>query len=214
MVNARSDFANSPVYGRLVGTIVQLVDAIAVSPNYAKERTTPVACMRIMKSSEISLALGRQAVNGFLEQTFIFEHPNLLVLLRCVVLGSGISRKRRYRTGADEQWPFGEDEISKLDVAFGEESLSHIRSRFNFIQVWAARFRDASWVAWGVEHFSFCRTIDDPFGSNLVVRNRLRYGGDNQCFLSEFSNSWIRLLNDDFGFIVEVIIAGKSCKGK
>lgn len=87
MVNARSDFANSPVYGRLVGTIIQLVDAIAVSPNYAKERTTPVACMCIMKSSEISLALGRQAVNGFLEQTFIFEHPNLLVL-QCLGVGS------------------------------------------------------------------------------------------------------------------------------
>jgi hypothetical protein len=101
----------------------------------------------------------------------------------------------------------------KFDVVFDKESLSHISSRSNFIQVCAARFRDASWVSWGVEHFSFCRSIDDPFASSLVVGNRLRYGGDDQCVVIEFNNTWIRLLTDNSGFIVGVIIAGKSCKG-
>src|SRR5258705_73188 len=121
MVNARSNFANSPITGGLVGTIVQVADAIGITPNYAKERTAPVACMRIMKSSESSLISPRQAFNNFLKHTFIFEHNNLLILPGCVVVGPfGTLRQRRYCTGTDEQWAFGEDEISALDVAFGE----------------------------------------------------------------------------------------------
>jgi hypothetical protein len=67
MVNARADFANSPVFGRLVGTIVQPVDAIPISPDYAEERTAPVACMSIMKSFESRLVFARHAGNGFLK---------------------------------------------------------------------------------------------------------------------------------------------------
>ncbi len=67
MVNARSDFANSPISSRLVGAIVQPADAIPISPNYAKERSAPVACMSIVKSSEISLVFARHAASSFLE---------------------------------------------------------------------------------------------------------------------------------------------------
>jgi len=71
------------------------------------------------------------------------------------------------------------------------------------------RFRDASWVTWGVEDFSFCGTIDDPFALGLVIRNGLGYGGNDCCVVTEFSDMRIKLFTDEFGF-VGVIIAGKS----
>jgi hypothetical protein len=178
MVNARSDFANSPVSGRLVGTIVQVVDAIAVSPNYAKERTAPVACMRIMKSPEISLAFARSG--QWLSRATFHIRTSQLAGFAAVCSG--------------REWDLSTTLIPRGETSSGRSArmrsprlmlrLAKSPSPISGVDLTSyksgrLRFRDASWVTWGVEDFSFCRTIDDPFALGLVVRNGLGYGGDD-----------------------------------
>ena len=78
-----------------------------------------------MKSSEIRLALAWEAANGGLEQHFEIGHQNLLLLPLCVV----VTRfPPAYPNRGHEQRAFGEDDLSTLDVAFGKETVSHLRS--------------------------------------------------------------------------------------
>jgi hypothetical protein len=87
-----------------------------------------------MKSLKISLAVGWQAGDCFLEHRFSFKHRNLVLLLSCGMTEQGAFRWH-HDAGRTEQWAFGKNKFSEFNVAFGEESLAHVRRWSNFLQV-------------------------------------------------------------------------------
>ena len=150
------------------------------------------------KVLKISLALEREARNGCLDHPVEFEHYNLLLFFICEVVDQG-AFGCYHIAGINEQWAFGKNRFTAFGVKFGEESLSHVGRVPEFVQD-AGRFGNAGGVAWSIEHFRFCRSLHHPFALDLVVRNGLRYGGDEQHVLVELGESVIKLLTSDIAF--------------